>query len=499
MRLLFLVLMLLAHPAMAEVARLNSGEHTDFSRLVITLASPSPWSLMRDGQAQVLNFERAGITFDTSTVFDRIPRSRIADLQQQQGQSSLRIGLACDCTATAFEFRPGIIVVDVRANPASDPKTELLTETPTMEGISAEDMLRQQLVRQLAAGAARGVVELALAPAPDAGPVLGSQSGIRLLQEPGVSMRQGGSEVTPAPDNRCIPDSELAIGDWEGAGDDPLAAKPGRAELLDALDRPIPEHVSSYVRYLIWLGFGAEARAVLNAFGSDLASIETLQSLAYLVDAEDDPLNTFAGMERCETSAALWAVLSRAVIRPSESLAVPAILRAFADLPVHLRRHFGLALVERFKAQGASDAAAQIARSLERGAGPTDPAVRLIDGTLDGSDESLISLSQESRSMEVDALVALIDASFQRHDRVESTVVENLAALLHAHGGDPTRASRLRRALALANALNGSFDEAFALAGDDQVTTLGLWALLPITANDGAFLEYAVRPRGEPL
>ncbi|MFN7052564.1 MAG: hypothetical protein ACK4NH_10645, partial [Gemmobacter sp.] len=104
-------------PALAETARVSSGEHTDFSRLVITLEAPSDWHFGRTADGYALSFQREGISFDTAAVFARIPKTRIGAVRQDPDASRLHVSAQCECHATAFEFRPGIIVVDVRNGP----------------------------------------------------------------------------------------------------------------------------------------------------------------------------------------------------------------------------------------------------------------------------------------------------------------------------------------------------------------------------------------------
>jgi hypothetical protein len=116
MRLLVaLVLWFLSGPAFAEVVSIRSGQHDRFTRLVLAIPVGRPWTLGRVDGGYALVLGDGQDSFDTSTVFDRVPANRIAAIADEGG--SLRIDLACDCHADAFLWRPDRLVVDVIDGP----------------------------------------------------------------------------------------------------------------------------------------------------------------------------------------------------------------------------------------------------------------------------------------------------------------------------------------------------------------------------------------------
>jgi len=107
-----LAILMLAPLASAETVQINSGEHANFSRLVLRLAEPSEWVLGRVTEGYELRLTRPGITLDAQQVFLRIPRTRIADVTSPD-DSRLLVDIADDVHAIAFETQPGTIVLDV--------------------------------------------------------------------------------------------------------------------------------------------------------------------------------------------------------------------------------------------------------------------------------------------------------------------------------------------------------------------------------------------------
>ena len=120
MRLAALILMAMASTASAETVRVRSGEHAGFSRLVVDLATPSPWQFWKREGGYLLHIDRPDIQFDTSGVFRLIPRTRISDAADGAEMSRLLISVDCACHSQAFEISPGRIVIDIKDGRAGE-------------------------------------------------------------------------------------------------------------------------------------------------------------------------------------------------------------------------------------------------------------------------------------------------------------------------------------------------------------------------------------------
>lgn len=110
----FLAFAAAAIPASAEVARVRGGEHATFTRLVVDAQGMGEWRLGRSPEGYALETGGTVTGFDLSRAFDRIARNRVSALWRDPASGRLRLRLACDCHAIAFEFRPGIVVIDIR-------------------------------------------------------------------------------------------------------------------------------------------------------------------------------------------------------------------------------------------------------------------------------------------------------------------------------------------------------------------------------------------------
>lgn len=107
-----------ALPAGAETATIRSGEHAEYSRIVVEPGEPTPWTLGRTDTGYELRFDRAGIDFDTDGVFSLIPRTRLAEVAQA-ADSALTLNVAPGHHVRAFETARGV-AIDVYAGPAPE-------------------------------------------------------------------------------------------------------------------------------------------------------------------------------------------------------------------------------------------------------------------------------------------------------------------------------------------------------------------------------------------
>ncbi|MEL7345450.1 MAG: hypothetical protein AAFN59_11435 [Pseudomonadota bacterium] len=177
MRFLILALAVLAHGAQAQSVPIRSGEHPEFSRLVLEFGTLPEWTIGRTefGFRLVTDDPR---DLETSQVFEKIPATRILDVRPQPGGGNLSILIGCVCHIEAFELRDRLLVIDVRDGPA-----------PTDNAFNAPLPERVQYVQ------ARG--EIALAPPPN------TQASPQFLYPMSVSPFRG----PPAPEKLSKPAS----------------------------------------------------------------------------------------------------------------------------------------------------------------------------------------------------------------------------------------------------------------------------------------------------
>ncbi|WP_247227004.1 hypothetical protein [Yoonia sp. F2084L] len=120
-------------PAFSAQIDVQTGEHADFTRVVLTLPVGAEWRLGRRAEGYVLRVPEAE-GFDLSGFFDIIPRQRITAVSQDVVNGELRIDVECVCNARAYLFRSDLLVIDVRDGPPARISSFELTLDPVMSG-----------------------------------------------------------------------------------------------------------------------------------------------------------------------------------------------------------------------------------------------------------------------------------------------------------------------------------------------------------------------------
>lgn len=101
----------------AQQAAIQTGEHADFTRVVVTIPPTADWRLGRNDQGYLLQVQ--GVDgYDLDRFFDLIPRRRILDARIGEESDLLQLVVACQCYVDAFVDRPNILVIDVRSGAA---------------------------------------------------------------------------------------------------------------------------------------------------------------------------------------------------------------------------------------------------------------------------------------------------------------------------------------------------------------------------------------------
>ncbi len=529
-----LLLLALAAPAAAQTAHVISGEHGDFTRLVIELPAPEGWTLGRTETGYgFATLAGAQPRYDLTGVWQRISRSRLGMLAVDPEGGTLLLGLGCDCHVFPFEYRPGVVVLDIKPGSAPDasvfetplalsaPKKpavhatyDWLTERkgevvassratlplPLDTGAVSLEPLRDELLEQIARGAADGLVDMELPGKPRK--VAGIDratlpwSNIRVGETPGIAVADAYED---APSERTCADPVLLdLPSWGGgmAPEDLLAGT--RAGLYGEFDAPEPQAIRQAVRRLLYLGFGAEAQQTAGLIGTPPdPELEYFRSMALLVDGQSDPQTPFAAMLACEGPAALWAALARDRLPPGPGVNRDAILQAFLALPAHLRQHLGPALAGKFLAQDDAEAARVIRDAIER-IPDADPAtVALLDASSDlqqGDPEAAQLHAGSAVALDgdrVEGLVALVETHFRTRDPLGSEPVEALLALRSETEGTP-EGGAVSRAVVLALALSGQTAAAFRDPAATGQVLADLWQVAAKRAEDDDFLIHAV-------
>ncbi|WP_417273814.1 hypothetical protein [Celeribacter halophilus] len=131
----------------AEVITVRSGEHAGFSRLVMQFPEKTDWAFGRSEHGYEFHVPGEDMYFDTSSVFQKIPRQRIANLKS--GNGYLRLTIPDNVHADVFELREGRVVIDIKdgapeiSSEFEQPLTKYVngdeTVSPPLLGVEGKD------------------------------------------------------------------------------------------------------------------------------------------------------------------------------------------------------------------------------------------------------------------------------------------------------------------------------------------------------------------------
>jgi hypothetical protein len=550
------VILILPSALCAETARIISGEHDDFTRLVVELPIAEDWRLGRTetGYEFVVNGPTQP-SYDLTGVWDRIPRARLRALWADPETGSLRMTISCPCHAFPFELRAGVVVIDVRNGPApkgsafemaldgspvdveiaSDETTGALPRLATVtsydwlapgfagrttaavagrdlplptEGVSLNP-LRDELLEQISRGAAEGVVDMTLPGKPPTVAAVDRDglpwSRITIGEIPGVEARTDQSpDAELQPDGAaCLPDDRLAISDW---GTDEAASVQlanARSGLLGEFDVPDPKAVKQTMRAHLFLGFGAEAiqyGAFLDPDPTD-QDLRLYTDMARIMDGMESPASVFAGMLSCDGAAALWAALLYARLPTGPEVNATAIARSFAALPPHLRRHLGAGLAQKLLDRGDGEEARMIRDAMARTPWIASADIDLLEARAGLSEGDLEVAETRADAALVggadglEAALTLVEAAFRKGTPVTPDLAETARSFLNETKGTGAEPA-VRRALVLSLALSAQTDAAFDEVALAPTVVSDLWQVVSARATDDAFLQFAVVPAG---
>lgn len=527
--------------ASADPARVLSGEHGDFTRLVLELPDSQGWTLGRTETGYGFATEDAEQPqYDLTSVWRRIPRTRLANLAADPKTGFLMIDLGCDCHVFPFEYQPGVVVLDIKAGAAptasafeqdfgaaqSAAPSEPVTSAPSAydwlgsrDGTKAASAtgfplpmptgnvslkpLHDELLEQIARGAADGIVDMEL-PADPGTAELGLQdlpwSNIHLGEAAGLRVTDPDTFVEGTLATSICPEPELLDLPAWGAEEAPMDLLAGtRNGLFGEFDAPETDTIIQSTQHLLYLGFGAEAYQTAKLAGDDAhEELGLYKSIALIIDGEPDPQTPFAKLLDCDSPAALWAALAHDRLPINRGIRRDAILRAFTGLPPHLRRHLGPRLVEKFLALDDAEAARMVRDAMERAPQAEAATVALLDAKeqLHREDAAAAQTYAEDAVAldgdEPDALLVLVEAHFRRLEPLRPETADILQSLQGVAEGT-SLGPGIDRAVVLSLALSGQTDAAFGKNPTGQ-DLADLWRVVANQATDDDFLKRAVLP-----
>lgn len=125
------LLIVCGYKVYAQTISVRSGEHAEFTRLVLDLPNGLAWRLEQSENRVWLYYDSENVSFDFQGVFKRIPRDRLDKLVQTETGSPLELYLNCNCPISTFVERNAYLVIDIKnAEGEEEVKKEWSTAEP---------------------------------------------------------------------------------------------------------------------------------------------------------------------------------------------------------------------------------------------------------------------------------------------------------------------------------------------------------------------------------
>jgi len=471
------ILLLMPIGAVAQTVTFRSGEHADFSRLVLDIPPGTNWSLGRLADGYLLSLGE-GISFDTSGAFERIPRDRIVALETPPESGELVIRLGCECHATGFLFQPGKLVIDVVDGPAppgspfeaaptgslalpqSDPPIlPLVTMAPghpvdaallfplpvfvPTDGGPSLDSLASDLSRAVASGLldAPEILPVEAVPAEaDASPEPlppeepADRPGVNFITADAESALPGPRELSRS-GNACRSDAEVDFLAWAPSGEYSRDIGALRGRLVDGAGNVDAEAVQALARAYLHYGFGAEARRTLAIGDSDSTDSRLIGTLADLVDGRSVPPGTLSDQAGCLGAIALWSALAAGTLEDRTAAERTAVETALRILPTGPKQAIASRIAAMFLAVGQSGTASDLLQLAPPDAVRSEDMVQLrsdiaaVTADAEAARTELLEAISDGTRTGAGTMIRLVDATIASGQEVEGWMLETLAAL----------------------------------------------------------------------
>ncbi|WP_226551546.1 hypothetical protein [Celeribacter naphthalenivorans] len=324
---------------------------------------------------------------------------------------------------------------------------------------------------------------------------------------------QSGQNLTDGHGTVCLDNTLVQIIDWGQPLEEGLDLPERRAAAIGEFDLPNPDGVKRLAQYYLYLTFGAEAKSVLKDFGVTVEGHDILSAMADIMDqGYTDAPGRLDKQFGCNGAVAFWSVIAKKDFNTWETYNLDSVLSTFSALPIHLRRHLGPSLSERFMAINDMDSAKYIQNAILRTEGDhgdafdlLDAELELADGNLDEGVQKLENIVDENGDTAPEALVELILTKAAGGAKIDQRLAENAEALAVEFRGNSYEGT-LQNAALLARIYSGGADialrQVLALKPehkftDDQKNDLVSRALeeLARQADDTTFLKVILAHR----
>ena len=389
----------------------SSGEHPNFSRLVFT---PPPQTQLRFRQLEnslVVEAEGRGMVFNDHRVFDRIPRTRVANtaVTETLEEATLTVDLNCTCPLEIFALPNNAVVIDVinpgvsysipegaallfrsAANGPGQPN-EPPEFSPNVAAEASAQTARAELFRQLTRAVDQGFLSIeqqgGTNEASPTDATLGELASL-LSEVPEVSARTAldrDAEIAAqarrdSQYQQCTLLDQFDPTTWTDARSFLEQLVAAREESVGEFDIPDPAAVTKLTRLYLSFGFAVEAIAVIEEFSSAVTASDAYLDVARILDDRTLPPDTpLLDWLSCDHAARIWPLAAGLAVKAEPLKAVIATLE---DSPAPLRMGLGSRVVARLIDIDAVEPAQDIHDLIQRSGLAPSPLFQLNEARL---------------------------------------------------------------------------------------------------------------------
>ena len=453
----FGALLFSAQTLSAEEVEVRAGAHDGFTRLVFHVATSTKRHIIPERAGLRFVFPEHSGGFDTSSIYTRINRNRVAGVIP--GVSELYIELSCQCIYETFSVGDSMIVLDifedtttikpVQSSPfVSLPRDEGETAVVVVgneafqefkrnrEHLLLEDfryygafgggvkssIMQERLLREVQLTAFGNGFDVGIG---ESIPFVSSRAPFRVgspfdginivpnvrvmedrFDESFGNMEYGQLSVliagphnqSDSRENECEEAIGLDMNEWVSSADFSKEVVEKLKTLYSDVDRMDLGTLVELAKVYLYFGFSIEARNILSLDTSPSGAKDVLSAISEVLQyGYSQRPGAFKNYLGCSDEFLLWAYLAS---RENEYLfelskSGDKIIRAFDRLPVHLKVIVWPYLSASLLAHGNDDYAATALRSLTRGAFPVDSEAKVAVGNVAMAQGSMIETKRE--------------------------------------------------------------------------------------------------------
>jgi hypothetical protein len=230
----------------------------------------------------------------------------------------------------------------------------------------------------------------------------------------------------------CLPDALFDVASWGPRIPDRSPFDFLRARIVREFDKPDKQAVTDLAHRFLYLGFGVETKALLNAFDVPVENRDILVQLSEILDYGS--VRSEGRLQRqisCSTDAAIWAVLADTNIPRAADIDKKAVLRTLSGWPRHLRELLGPELAMRFLDIDDIETATAVRNIIDRTLGERSAGFEILNAQIDDHQgdttqaiQKLETVAANGGPLEAEAVADLLEAKLENGDPIrESTAL----------------------------------------------------------------------------